>query len=73
MPWYVVAQEPENDESEFSLYRNVWGPFNSGTDAQAFAIDLWEDNGWGTVAPLECEHADAARMASNKSVIYPYK
>lgn len=66
--WFVVAKEPK----EADWHVDVFGPFNSETDAKAFAMDLADDNGWLDVEAQEMTFEAASELATVK-VMYPYK
>lgn len=66
--WYVVAREPR--EGDFHV--NVFGPFQSETDARAFAMDLAGDNGWEYVEAEQITPEEAANLATD-DVLWPYE
>jgi len=65
--WYVVGIEPEGFERI-----EVFGPFNSETDARAFAMDLADDNGWENVEARLLTLEAASELATEK-ILWPYK
>lgn len=70
--WFVKGIEPDDAPQPGRV--DIWGPFNSDTDAKAFAIDLWMDNGWASAEAVEYDTFEEALHAStDKIVIYPYK
>lgn len=81
--WYVVgyeAQLSERDRSELGEEGvpdqpavDVWGPFDSETDARAFALDTHGDNGWERVQPEFLSPAAAGNKSSRSLVIWPYQ
>lgn len=75
--WFVKAEEPSDPEvllSEESAGRiEIWGPFESETDAKAYAIDLWMDNGWEEAEAVQYDSfEEALQQATDKIVHYPY-
>lgn len=67
--WYVLGEEPAAEYG--GKYTQVWGPFDTETDARAFAMDVFGDNGWETVEPHFITPARAAKVATQE-VIWPY-
>lgn len=66
--WFVIAQEP----GEADFVTEVFGPFNSETDARAYAMDVADDNGWLEVEAREMTLKEASLLATD-GVRYPYK
>lgn len=64
--WYVVAKEPPD-----YMRTDVIGPFNSETDARAFAMDLADDNGWESIDARMMTIEEASAMTTDK-ITYPY-
>jgi hypothetical protein len=75
--WYVIASEPPPDEEVKKITDiaavDVWGPFDSEPDAQAFSIDVWHDNGWESVEAVKLTPSQAAERSTSSAVIWPYK
>lgn len=65
--WYVVAREPE----EYQRI-DVFGPFRSKVDAEAYTMDLAEDNGWEEITVEYIEHRLAEKLATDR-VYWPYE
>lgn len=65
--WYVVAVEPPEYERT-----EVIGPFNSETDAKAYAMDLAADNGWENIEAQLLTAGKAAQLVTDE-ITYPYK
>lgn len=80
--WYVVGYEAQLSEQDLAELGedapnqpdvDVWGPFDSETDARAFALDTHGDNGWERVEPEYLSPAAAGNKSTRSLVIWPYQ
>jgi hypothetical protein len=71
--WYVVACESEPDDETQKAAVDVYGPFDTEVEAKVYAIDLWHDNGWGSVEAEFLTMAQAGERSTSRAVIWPYK
>lgn len=47
--WFVIAKEYLSAAEGGVPYVQAWGPFHNETDARAYAIQAYNENGWEEV------------------------